>query len=250
MTPVIPAPSGIDSPMPFPAASGRGLRIAVIDSGVNADHPHICAVPEGILFGSEVTDRSCNDFLGHGTAVMAAIQEKAPAAEYYALKLFSHSLRTTTARLMEALDWTIRHGMDLVNLSLGTPNLEYRLDLQALVERAQAAGVVLVSADQAGEQPVLPGMLAGVIGVDVDWELARHQYRGGVSPGPCFFASGYPRPLPGRPLGRNLHGISFAVANLTGILARALEGSANRSFDFICGALMDEARRLQPRHTS
>lgn len=35
-------------------------------------------------------------------------------------------------------------------------------------------------------------------------------------------ASGYPRPIPGVPPERNLKGISFAVANVTGVLARAM----------------------------
>jgi len=38
-----------------------------------------------------------------------------------------------------------------------------------------------------------------------------------------FRASGYPRPVPGVPPARNLHGISFAVANMTGFVARACE---------------------------
>jgi Subtilase family len=247
VTPAMPPSAALDSAMPFPEATGRGLKIAVIDSGVNAAHPHISAVPKGVAFGKEVEDPSSDDLLGHGTAVMAAIQEKAPGAEYYALRLFSNSLRTSTARLMEAIDWTIRNGMDIVNLSLGTPNLEHRSGFEVLVERAQTAGVLLVSARQTGEQPVFPGSLAGVIGVDVDWELPRHRYRVASSDnGPCFYASGFPRPLPGMPPARNLHGISFAVANLTGIVARASEGLADRSFDTVCSLLIDEARRSRP----
>ena len=233
------------SELPFPLWSGRGLKIAVVDSGVNAEHPHIVAATRGVTLASAQAEDSWTDRLGHGTAVMAAIQEKAPAAEYYAVKLFSNSLRTTTPRLIEAIEWTISNHMDLINLSLGTPNLEYRSELQSLVDRAQAAGIVLVSARQAGTQPVLPGTLPGVIGVDVDWEVDRQNYRVGMPGEDCFFASGYPRPLPGRPLTRNLHGISFAVANLTGIIARALEASPDRSADFIRGLLINEADRLR-----
>jgi len=57
-----------------------------------------------------------------------------------------------------------------------------------------------------------------VLGVFLDWECSRETYR--VEPGPRFFASGYPRPLPGVPPRKNLYGISFAVANFTGIAAR------------------------------
>jgi hypothetical protein len=41
-----------------------------------------------------------------------------------------------------------------------------------------------------------------------------------------FAAAGFPRPIPGVPVERNLSGISFAVANVTGFLARLLEAHA------------------------
>lgn len=241
MTPVSIASTAVDCSMPFPGASGRGLRIAVIDSGVNAGHPHVCAPTTKVPFGANGEGLG-EDLLGHGTAVMAAIQEKAPEAEYFAVQIFSTSLRATTPRLLEAIDWTIDNRIDVVNLSLGTANAGYRLDFETRLKRAQAAGVLLVSAWHEGEQPMLPGSLPGVTGVDVDWSLDRHQFR--VGPDSPLFASGYPRPLAGRPVTRNLYGISFAVANVTGILARALEMFPGQSLPQLKTILRDEANRL------
>lgn len=236
----------LDTAMPFPAGTGRGLNIAVIDSGVNTAHPHICAVTQRVAFGSE-EEASFDDVLGHGTAVTAAIQEKAPDAHYYMLKLFGSTLRTSSSRLMQAIEWTIANRMDIVNLSLGTPNLDYRADMRALVERASTAGAILVAARQAGETPVLPGMLEGVIGVDVDWSLPRHSYRIGDENGsPRFFASGFPRSLPGIPPARNLSGISFAVANLTGVIARGCERLEHRSVDSVYRLLAGDSLSKQP----
>jgi hypothetical protein len=65
-----------------------------------------------------------------------------------------------------------------------------------------------------------------------------------------FFASGYPRPLPGRPVNRNLYGISFAAANLTGIIARALEGASDRSFSAVCGRLNAAAGQIGSNQTT
>ncbi|HUI77120.1 MAG TPA: S8 family serine peptidase [Bryobacteraceae bacterium] len=242
---MIPVSSAISAPsrLPFPSATGRGLRIAVVDSGIHAGHPHISAPTAKVLFGDANGDAGGEDRLGHGTAVMAAIQEKAPAAQYFSLQLFSNSLRTTTPRLLEAIGWAIDNRMDLVNLSLGTANLECRADFEDVIARAQSAGVLLVSAWRAGEQLVLPGALPGVIGVDVAWDLERHQYRAPASAGP-FFASGFPRPLPDRPVSRNLFGISFAVANLSGIAARALEGLDRRSLSSLRECLAMETHRL------
>jgi subtilisin family serine protease len=228
--------------MLFPTATGRGLKIAVIDSGVNARHPHICAPTHGVLIGSETDESSCDDPVGHGTAVTAAIQEKAPGAEYYALKLFGVSLRATSDRLIAAIEWTIENRMDLVNLSLGTSNFDYQNKLQSLVERAASSGTLLVAARSAGENPVLPGALQGVIGVEVDWDLPRDRYRMVEANGsPYFLASGFPRPLPGVSPARNLNGISFAVANMTGFVARACETLTSRSFREVCKALAAEA---------
>ena len=69
-----------------------------------------------------------------------------------------------------------------------------------------------------------PGCLDGVVGVTLSWDLARET----VTPvalesgGSALVASGYPRPIPGVPPERNLSGISFSVANATGVLAAAL----------------------------
>ena len=70
----------------------------------------------------------------------------------------------------------------------------------------------------------LPGSLPGAIGVLLDWSCPRHSVRiAGREGSPVFLASGFPRPIPGVSPARNLGGISFAVANVTGVLARLLE---------------------------
>ena len=217
---------------------GYGLKVAVIDTGINASHPHICAPTHAVVFDPEETDPSCEDVLGHGTAVTAAIQEKAPHADYYILKLFGNSLRSTSDRLIRAIEWTIENRMDVVNLSLGSPNFDHRSAFEQLVARATVAGVLVVAARYSEHTPVLPGILEGLISVDVDWSLPRDEYRVSNAGGsPICYASGFPRPLPGVPVTRNLSGISFAVANMTGFVARLCEGLEERSLDNVMIAL-------------
>jgi subtilisin family serine protease len=217
-----------DAGLPFPSRSGRGVRIAVIDSGVNARHPHIVSLAGGVSVSpGGIEEGSCSDVLGHGTAVMAAIQEKAPGAEYFAVKVFHSSLRTSTECLLMAMEWAIDQRMDVVNLSLGTRNMAQAPQFEALIARAAKNGVLLVAAQNADAQPCLPGSLPGVFGVGLDWETPRNLYRCEDTPdGTVYFTSGYPRSLPGLPRERNLHGISFAVANMTGFTARACEEHA------------------------
>jgi hypothetical protein len=83
-----------------------------------------------------------------------------------------------------------------------------------------------VSAREVDGQAFLPGSLNGTAGVLLDWDCERDEI--GMSPSDggqsIYAASGYPRPIPGVPVERNLSGISFAVANVTGFLARTLGG--------------------------
>jgi subtilisin family serine protease len=210
-------------------ATGRGVRIVVVDSGVHASHPHVGGVAGGVAIsttgevGADYLDR-----LGHGTAVTAAIREKAPAAEVWVARVFERRLDTTVEALVSAIHWAVTRRADLVNLSLGTANPLHAERLSAAVEEATAAGVRVVAAGEQDGVHWLPGTLPGAVEVTLDWTLPRDVCvvtpRDGGQPG--VRASGYPRPIPGVPVERNLKGVSFAVANATGLLALMLEPRA------------------------
>jgi Subtilase family len=231
--------------IPFADRAGRGVRVAVIDSGVNTAHPHITGVADGVTIGATAEPHLYPDLLGHGTAVMAAIQEKAPAAEYFAVRVFYSSLRTHIEYLLRAIEWCIEREIHVINLSLGTPNADHVLRFAPLIARAAERGVLLVSARDAGGVPAHPGSLPGVISVGLDWDCPREAYycrRSGDSLE--FFASGYPRSLPGMSKERNLHGISFAVANMTGFVARACECLPSRGYESVQAVLASYAERV------
>jgi hypothetical protein len=201
---------------------GTRVRIAVIDSGVNPSHPHIARGSLGS--GGGWPENDFLDRLGHGTAVMAAIQEKAPGAEYFAVRIFDRELRTNIDTLLAAIQWSVDHQMDIVNLSLGTSNPAH----------AEKFAPYLRSAIFISPAGAYPGDLPGVIRVAQDPNLARDQYR---FEGEIFLASSYPRPMPSVPPERNLNGVSFAVANMTGIIARACEDLADRSYTSVLAKL-------------
>lgn len=229
----------------FPGATGGGVRVVVIDSGVNPKHPHIQGVAGGIAIGMESGINSYVDFLGHGTAVLAAIQEKASDAEFYAIKIYYRTLRTDINLLTTALNWAIGEGADVINLSLGTTNTAYCERLLPIIKRANDAGILLVAASEIDSVPSLPGCLPGVLGVGLDWACPRNEFRMNPSErGPRWLASGYPRSLPGVAPADNLRGISFSVANMSGFVARACEKTKQRSLSAICKALQSEAERL------
>ena len=129
------------------ALLGRGVSVAVVDSGVNPAHPHVGRVAGGVritLSGAEADDHI--DRLGHGTAVFAAIQEKAPEAELFAVRVFDDRLRTSSRALVAAIDWAAERGIRVLNLSLGTLRREHAADLEAAVARLAASGGVVVAA--------------------------------------------------------------------------------------------------------
>ena len=197
------------------------MRVAVVDSGIHAGHPHVGTVEGGIHFRADgTTDDDWMDRLGHGTAVAAAIREKAPDAELLAVRVFEQALATNAANLARAITWAADQGADFINLSLGTPNTDHLPALQEAVEYARRHGATIVSAARHNDADWYPGSLPGVMGVVLDWDCPREEIRRQATGDgrEAYAASGFPRPIPGVPPERNLKGISFAVANVTGIL--------------------------------
>jgi subtilisin family serine protease len=204
--------------------SGRAVRIAIVDSGVYAAHPHVQGVAAGVSLvgGSELADYI--DRNGHGTAVTAAIREKAPGAELVAVKVFDRELATTAEHLARAIEWSARERVDVINLSLGTTNPAHAERLAEALRAARDAGAAVVAAATQSGLPSLPGSLQPVIAVEVDWACPRDEVivEAASSSAIRLRASGYPRPIPGVPPERNLRGVSFAVANASGLIARFL----------------------------
>jgi subtilisin family serine protease len=189
-------------------------------------------VSGGIAIGpaGEVSDGYV-DRLGHGTAVAAAIREKAPECELLAVRVFDRTLMTTGQALVAAIEWSALQGVHLINLSLGTSNQEHAPALAAAVAKAAGHGAVVVSAAPRDGAAWLPGGLPGVVSVDVDWDCPRDECRvvSVDDTGIRLSASGYPRPIPGVPPERNFSGLSFAVANADGLLALMCESDRAHS---------------------
>ncbi|MBX9663459.1 S8 family serine peptidase [Novosphingobium sp.] len=200
------------------------VRIAVIDSGVHPGHPHIAAsrlLPGVTILPDGTPEQGANaalDRVGHGTAVTAAIQELAPRALILPIRVFRDALRASPRALIAAMDWASAEGADFINLSLGTTNPAHADHFAAAVARSTAR--IVAPRTAADDAPCWPGMLAGIIAVGLDWDVARGSVR--LADDGVYHASGYPRPIEGVPQQRNLHGISFATAQVTGLAAANL----------------------------
>jgi subtilisin family serine protease len=203
-----------------------------VDSGVFDSHPHVGGVAGGVAL--EQDGREHDDYidrLGHGTAVAAAIKETAPGVDLFAIRIFSRRLATDVGTLIRAIDWAARANLRLLNLSLGVPHASHEDPLGLVVDRAAASGLIVVAAAADGEAQWWPGSLPTVIRVRLDWGCpsARYRVQTADDGAPVFSASGYARTIPGVHPERNLKGISFAVARMTGFAARVLERQPDAS---------------------
>ncbi|MGE3492396.1 MAG: S8 family peptidase, partial [Vicinamibacterales bacterium] len=144
------------------AVNGRGIGVAIIDSGI-ADHP---ALKDRVVASVDFTSRRGRgrDDYGHGTHIAGIIaarsfnrtaegaeQGMAPAAHLISLKVLGADGSGQASDVIEAIDWAIRYrksfGIRVLNLSLGAaPTQSYRDDpICQAVERAVKAGLVVVA---------------------------------------------------------------------------------------------------------
>jgi subtilisin family serine protease len=151
---------------------GEGVKVAVVDSGVQRDHPNLQVDAGRDLVSSN--DAWGNDTVGHGThcaGVICAqdtgsgIRGFAPDAELHAVRIFPGA---QVSHLVEALNYCIEHGIDVVNMSLGIPQLgppQIEL-LQGKLQQARASGVACVVAAGNTPGPVMyPAVFPEVLAV-------------------------------------------------------------------------------------
>ncbi len=197
------------------------IRVGIVDSGVHKEHPHVGGIAGGVTVEADAYLPEFVDCLGHGTAIAALIHALAPEAELYAVRVFDRMLATSIRRVMRAIDWCLDNEMHIVNLSLGTTNPAHRTAFAAALERVEAAGAALVSAYEMDGQSMLPGSMAGAMGVTTDADCPREKFGCTEREGKLVFsAPPYPREIPGVRRERNLNGVSFAVAHISAHLAR------------------------------
>jgi subtilisin family serine protease len=208
------------------------IRVAIVDSGVNAHHSHVHSVLTGVSLqvdakGTIQAGDDWQDRHGHGTAVAGAIRLFAPAADLLAINVVDTDGRSSAEQLVAAIDWAVTQGARIINLSLGTANPDHAGALQTAARQARAAGALVVAAAPANGQPMWPAVLPEVIGVKADARVAPDGV--GLVPGtlPAWRAYGQPRPLPGPVQGRNFKGSSFAAARISGLLARQADETGN-----------------------
>jgi len=212
----------------FSDYTGKGVKVALIDSGVNPAHSHVERVSGGISFtlreGDEIIrGADYQDRIGHGTALAGIFRKKAPGVELYAVKIFDRTLRAHAKILEKAIEWALEEGMKVINLSLGTSNPIHEEPLRALCDEAESQKVLIIASGFPGQRHSYPAVFPNVIGAAGDERCSWNSYfymEGDPVP---FRAHPQPRPIPGIPQERNFKGHSFASAHIGALVTCLLE---------------------------
>ena len=222
----------------FDGSRGSGIKIAIVDSGVDNNHPAVDGSVKGwaepiLEEGGGITFRNNphNDLFGHGTACAGIIHNIAPDAEIYSVRVLGSRLSGKGAIFAAGLKWAIDNRMNVVNLSLGTSNEEYFSKFHELVDEAYYQKVILVTA--ANNMPIIsfPSLYSTVISTacygDAE-ELSPLDYYYNPEPPVEFGAHGTDKEvawLDGRYV--RATGNSFTAPTMTGIVALLLSKHPN-----------------------
>jgi subtilisin family serine protease len=157
----------------FAGATGAGVRVAVVDSGVDADHPRVGGIAGGVWFETDPTaergyvesEGPHEDLVGHGTACAAIIRSIAPEAEIHSVRVLGANLKGRGALLRAGVDWCVAHRMQVANLSLSSKSEAMFGPLHEVADQAYFAGTVLVCAANNLPGPTYPSQYASVVSV-------------------------------------------------------------------------------------
>jgi subtilisin family serine protease len=231
---------------------GDHVLVAVIDSAIDPSHPDIAGAIAGRF---DAVGKHEKPHV-HGTGIAGAIVAHrtltgvAPDVKILAIHAFSFdgkATRGTTFEIIKALDWAIRRGARIVNMSFAGPPDP---SLAKAFQTAHAKGVVLIAAaGNAGPKspPLFPGADPNVIAVtatDAEDHIFsganRGKYITASAPGVDVIA---PAPAGSYQL---MTGTSIAAAHVTGVVALLLQHRPSLDPDTIREALTASATHLGP----
>lgn len=243
----------INAPDAWRYSRGAGVKVAVLDSGIDLSHPDL-----HVAGGVNLIDhkQTYNDDRGHGTHVagtIAALDNRqgvvgvAPDARLYAVKVIDKNGEIWASDVVEGLEWSVKNRMDVVNMSFGSP--EDDPAIRKAISRAHKSGLVLVaSAGNEGPKPnsvhypaLYPEVIA-VSAIDQNDAIASFSSVGpqvalaapGVGVYSTFMGGGY----------ATMSGTSMAAPHVTGVAALRLSQHPGETPDQVAAALKKGADRL------
>lgn len=210
-------------------ATGEGIRVAVVDSGIEADHPALegcIEVDRGVAIGVDDMGRVVEqtgrheDSVGHGTACAGIIHSLAPDARVTSVKVLGAGLSGKASAFIRGLGWAVEQGFDVINLSLGARTRDWALPFYEVCDEAYFRGCFIVTAANNVYRPSFPSLFASVASVACN--LAKDPFRFHYNPDPPteFLARGIDVEVAWRGGTRIVGtGNSYAAPHISGIAA-------------------------------
>jgi subtilisin family serine protease len=227
--------TGIQPESLWAGRTGRGVRVAVVDSGIDTEHPDLKGKVresvEAVAEDGKIEFRlsTSGDQAGHGTACAGIIASVAPEAELYSVKVLGPKASGSGDMFLVGLDYAIKQKFQIINLSLGTTKRDFFAPLHDLLDRAYQSGCIVVSAANNLPYPSYPSIFSSSVVSVVKrpgGDPFNFGYRYGqvielVAPGvevtTTWPGGGY----------RQLTGNSFACPYMVGIIALIKEAHPN-----------------------
>jgi len=166
------SPFEYDRERAWGGATGEGVTVAVIDSGIDAGHPAVGHVARSVSIervgdAFEVNETAePGDFVGHGTACAGIIRSFAPNANLVSVRVLGPNNRASGRAFLKALEWITEQRIDVVNLSLSSRSDELFPYFHDIVDEAYFNGCLLISAasNTPGEASY-PSLFSSVVSV-------------------------------------------------------------------------------------
>lgn len=162
----------LDRATVFGDSDGRGVTVAIIDSGVERDHPVLGGRPIRSLRVEPgdggprvVEDAAATDLVGHGTACAGIIRAIAPAADIVSIRVLGPDNRGGGTAFAAAIEWAIEQRFGVVNLSLSSRSEAMAERFHELADDAYFANTLLVAAANNVVGASYPSLFAAVVSV-------------------------------------------------------------------------------------
>jgi subtilisin family serine protease len=210
-------------------STGKGVRVCILDSGVDPEHPLVGHVERAVAVSltpdgeALIADDTEGDLCGHGTACAGIVRSMAPDCELTSVRVLGAGFSGSGDVLMAGLHWAVEQGFDVVNMSLSTTKRQFAGILHELTDRAYFRRTVLVAS--AHNMPVesYPWRFSSVISVGSHEEQDAMTFYANPDPPVEFFARGVNVEVAWMGGARiRCTGNSFATPHMTGLCALVL----------------------------
>jgi subtilisin len=213
----------------FGGSTGAGVRVCILDSGIESAHPMVGEVEGAVAFHRgeedevELEQDTEGDLCGHGTACAGIVRSIASECSLFSARVLGAGFKGSGPVLLEGLRWAVEQGFDVINMSLSTTKRQFAGLLHELADTAYFRRTVLVAS--AHNMPVesYPWRFSSVISVGSHEEPDPLTFFYNPSPPVEFFARGVGVEIAWLGGGKILStGNSFATPHMSGICALVL----------------------------